>query len=63
MLQNHAKPENVKKKKIVPVFLSNKISSTLIIPIATARRFGLDKPSHVILEEKDDGIMIKKLEF
>ena len=50
-------------KKIRPIFLSNKVSSTLIIPIDMARKFGLDKPSHVILEETDDGILIKKLEI
>jgi len=50
-------------KRISPIFLSNRVSSTLIIPIAMARKFGLDKPSHVILEETDDGIFIKKLEI
>ena len=45
------------------IFLSNKVSSTLIIPIDMARKFGLDKPSHVILEETDEGILIKKLEI
>ena len=61
-------PEEVYKtennhKKISPIFLSNKVSSTLIIPIDMARKFGLDKPSHVILEETDEGILIKKLEI
>ena len=52
-----------KRKKISPIFLSNKLSSTLIIPIEMARKFGLDKPVHVILEETEDGILIKKLEI
>jgi hypothetical protein len=53
--------EQERRKEIAPIFLSNKISSTLIIPISIARRYGLDKPSHVILEEKEEGILIKKL--
>jgi len=50
-------------KKIAPIFLSNNLSATLIIPIEMARRKGLDKPSHVIIEENDHGILIKKLEI
>ena len=52
-----------RQKEVVPVFLGHGISSTLIIPIAMARHYSLDKPSHVVLEAKDDGIMIKKLEI
>ena len=52
-----------RQKEVAPIFLSNKISSTLIIPIALARRYGLDKPSHVVLEPIENGILIKKLEI
>jgi hypothetical protein len=52
-----------REKEVVPVFLSNGISSTLIIPIQMARLYHLDKPSHVVLEPKDEGILIKKLEI
>jgi hypothetical protein len=50
------------RRQVVPVFLSNGISPTMIIPIAMARCYNLDKPSHVVLEPKDDGILIKKLD-
>lgn len=50
------------KKQISPIFLSNKISSTLIIPIKLAQKFHLNEPNtHVVLEERDEGILIKKL--
>ena len=49
--------------KIAPIFLTNKISATMIIPIQTARRYGLDKPAHVVVEEKEDGILIRKLKL
>lgn len=49
-------------KNIAPIFLSNKISATLIIPIDLARKKGLDRPAHVILEETEKGILIRKLE-
>jgi hypothetical protein len=49
------------KKKITYTFLSGKLSSTLIIPIETARRYGFDKPVPVVVEEKEGGIFIRKL--
>jgi hypothetical protein len=48
-------------KKITHTFLSGKLSSTLIIPIDTARRYGLDKPANVVVEEKPEGILIRRL--
>jgi hypothetical protein len=49
-------------KKITHTFLSGRLSATLIIPIDTARRYGLDKPANVVVEERDDGILIRKVE-
>jgi hypothetical protein len=55
--------ESVKsEKRIVPVFLSNGKSSTIIIPIGIARKYAIDKPSHVTIEDTENGILIKKLE-
>lgn len=48
-------------KKLTHVFLSGRLSATLIIPISIARKYGLDRPSHVIVEEREDGIFLKKL--
>lgn len=45
------------------MFLSGKLSSTIIIPIDTARKYGLDKPSNVVVEEREDGILIKPVEI
>lgn len=49
----------VKFKKVTHVFLSGKLSSTIIIPIDTARKYGLDRPANVVVEEHEDGILIK----
>jgi bifunctional DNA-binding transcriptional regulator/antitoxin component of YhaV-PrlF toxin-antitoxin module len=49
-------------KEITKTFLSGNLSATLVIPIKTARRYGLNQPSHVVVEEKDEGILIRKLE-
>jgi bifunctional DNA-binding transcriptional regulator/antitoxin component of YhaV-PrlF toxin-antitoxin module len=38
-------------------------SATLIIPIEIARKYGIDKPANVIVEEQSDGILIRKLNF
>ena len=48
-------------KEISKIFLINKISATLIIPIEIARRYGLNEPTHVIVEETSEGILIRKL--
>jgi hypothetical protein len=53
----------ISKRKITYTFLSGKLSSTLIIPIEIARRHGFDKPIPVVIEEKGDGIFIKKLDL
>ncbi|MFZ0510762.1 MAG: hypothetical protein WAM14_04075 [Candidatus Nitrosopolaris sp.] len=50
-------------KEVTKIFLSGRLSSTLIIPIEMARRYGLDQPSHVIVEETPDGILIRRLEL
>lgn len=55
---------NKQKKdvRIAPIFLSNGISSTLVIPIELARKYEIDKPTHVTIQDTQDGILIKKLE-
>ena len=53
----------IRHKKITHTFLSGRLSSTLIIPIETARKYGLDQPSNVIVEEREEGILIRKLEI
>jgi hypothetical protein len=47
--------------RITHIFISGKASSTLIIPINIARKYGLDKPTDVIIEELSDGILVKKI--
>lgn len=49
------------QKKIASTFVSNGISSTIIIPIELARKYAIDKPSHVTIEDTQGGILIKKL--
>ncbi|MDQ6863807.1 MAG: hypothetical protein M3044_08275 [Thermoproteota archaeon] len=48
-------------KDVTRTFLSGKLSATLVIPIEIARRNGLEKPAHVIIEERPEGILIRKL--
>ena len=47
-------------KEITKIFLSGKLSATLVIPIEIARRHGLERPAHVIVEERPEGILIRK---
>jgi hypothetical protein len=50
------------QKKIAPIFMSNGLSATVIIPIDIARKYAIDRPSHVTIEDTQNGILIKKLE-
>jgi hypothetical protein len=55
--------ENEQRKKITSIFLTGKVSATMVIPIETARKYGLADGSHVIVEEVPSGILIRKLEI
>ena len=51
------------ERKCVPIFLSNKLSATIIIPIGMARRKGMDKPhTKVIVEEMEEGLLVRKIQ-
>jgi hypothetical protein len=45
------------------VWLANGISSTMVIPKKLAQSYGLDKPCCVVMEEKEEGILIRRLEI
>jgi len=36
-------------------------SIVLSIPVSISRQYGLQKPCHVILESREEGILVKKL--
>ena len=48
------------QKKIGSIFISNGIYSTVIIPIELARKYAIDRPSPVTIEDTQDGILIKR---
>jgi len=50
------------EKEIIRTWLAGHSSCTLVIPKDFAREYGLDRPSHVIVERKRDGILIRKLD-
>jgi hypothetical protein len=51
-----------RKKKVTNIFLTGKVSATMVIPIETARKYGLIEGSHVTVEETPSGILIQKLD-
>jgi hypothetical protein len=51
----------IEKKEIVKTWLAGQYSCILIIPKDFAKEYGLDKPSHVIVEGTLEGILIRKL--
>ena len=55
--------ENNYSKQIVRTWITGKSSCTLVIPKEFAREYGLDNPSHVVIEKMRDGMFIKKLDL
>ena len=55
------KPEP--KKEIIKTWLAGHCSCTLVIPKEFAKEYGLDEPSHVIVEKVKGGLLIRKLEL
>ena len=53
---------NVIEKDITTTYLSGKTSCTIIIAKEIAKKYGIDEPSHVIVEGTEKGILIRKLE-
>jgi len=56
---------NVKSgnKEIARTWITGKTSCTIVIPKRFATELGLDKPSHVLIERVQDGLLVKKLEM
>jgi glutamate synthase domain-containing protein 3 len=50
-------------KEITKTWLTGQKSCTLIIPREIARRQGLEEPSHVVVQETSEGILIRKLDL
>ena len=48
-------------KKIRHIYLSGNHSATCVLPIEIARKYGLDRPSNVVIEERPEGILIRKV--
>ncbi len=52
----------VNKKHLTSTYLSGKISCTIIIPREIAKKYKIDKPCYVSVEETEAGILVKKVE-
>ncbi len=46
-------------QKIHFTFLTGRLSATLVIPIEIAKKHGLTKASNVVVEETENGLLIK----
>ena len=50
-------------KKTSQTFTTGKFSTALIIPIDIARKNGLDNHATVIVEDTENGILVRKIEL
>ena len=55
--------DSANNKEITRTWISGQNSCTLIIPKSVAKEYGLESPSHVIVERTEQGILIRKLEI
>lgn len=55
--------DNADNKAIGRIWLTGQTSPTLVIPKKLAMEYRLDRPSHVILEKMEGGILIRKFEL
>jgi Antidote-toxin recognition MazE, bacterial antitoxin len=60
-MNNLSQTNNDNIVEVAKVFLLNDKSATLIIPAEIARKHGLHRGSHVTVQDRQDGILIKKL--
>ncbi|MFL6373019.1 MAG: hypothetical protein ACJ70P_07795 [Nitrososphaera sp.] len=54
---------NREKKDVIKTWLAGQHSCTLVITKEFAMVYGLDEPSHVLIEGRPDGILIKRLQL
>jgi hypothetical protein len=60
--ENHVNKSDNIKREIIKTWLTGQRSCTLIIPKKTARKYELEQPCHITLEETPAGILIRKLQ-
>ena len=49
------------RKELTKTWLAGQHCCTLVIPKDFAREYGIEKPSHVVIEGRPDGILIRRL--
>lgn len=54
--------ENSEGKEITKTWITGKKSCTLVIPKRFAREYGIDAPTHVLIEKRPEGLLIRKLD-
>jgi hypothetical protein len=55
--------DKFERKEVTKTWLAGQHSCTMVIPKEFAKVYGLDQPSHVVIEGRPDGILIKRLEL
>ena len=55
--------EGKNSKEITKTWITGNSSCTLVIPKGFAVEYGLDEPTHIIIEKRSAGLLIKKLEI
>ena len=50
-------------KEIIKTWLTGRSSCTMVIPKDFAKEYGLDQPTHVVIEGTPNGILVRKLKL
>jgi hypothetical protein len=55
--------EDKKNKEVTKTWIQGQNLCVLVIPRSVAKEYGLDSPSHVVVEGTSKGILIRKLKI
>lgn len=58
-----SKVQTKTNREVTKIWLHNNVSASLIIPVEIARKHNLTKGNHVVVEDTDEGILIRKLDI
>lgn len=55
--------EDADNKQVTKTWITGNSSCTLVIPKGFAKEYGLDKPSHIVIEKRPEGLLIRRLDL
>jgi hypothetical protein len=61
--KNHKTQKDIPARWVAQVWIASGFSSEMVIPKKLAKKYDMDEPCTVVLEEKENGILIRRLDL